>query len=63
MQCKDCTHQLVCMHKGEFNRLEGQLPVTDYFFKSAVTCSFYQKETGNIRDPFYQNITGQSNGV
>jgi hypothetical protein len=49
MQCKDCTHQTVCMHKAEFDRLEGQLPVTDYPFKSTVTCTFYRQEQPQSR--------------
>jgi len=49
MQCKDCTHQTVCMHKGEFERLEGQLPVTSLPFRSAVTCYLYRQEQPQAR--------------
>jgi hypothetical protein len=49
MQCKDCIHQAVCMHEQEFERLEGQLPVTGYPFKSTVTCEFYRREQPQAR--------------
>ena len=45
MQCKICVHQTVCMHKQEFDRLEGMLPVTVYPFKSSVTCGCFREET------------------
>ena len=49
MQCKDCTHQTVCMHKKEFERLEGMLPVTVCPFKSTVTCAYYKQELPQAR--------------
>jgi hypothetical protein len=49
MQCKECTHQLVCMFKTEFDKLEGQLPTTGYPFKSSVTCSLYRQEMAQPR--------------
>ena len=57
MQCKGCTHQQVCMHKNEFDRLEGQLPKTAHPFKSTVTCSCYKQETDTVRG-YAQEITG-----
>jgi hypothetical protein len=53
MQCKDCTHQTVCMHKGEFDRLEGMLPVTNYPFKPTVTCDCYKQEQPQARSGLY----------
>ena len=54
MQCKDCTHNNVCMHKNEYSELAGKLPVTQYPFKTAVTCNYYRQETGNIRSTNYE---------
>jgi len=65
MQCKNCVHQTVCMHKTEFDRLEGQLPVTVYPFKSAVTCNLFRQEMAQSRNTLIgqvQEIGGVSNG-
>ena len=54
MQCKDCTHQIVCQFKSEFNRLEGQLPVTQIPFRATVTCDYYEKELPRPRGVYDQ---------
>jgi len=37
------------MHKKEFERLEGMLPVTVCPFKSTVTCAYYKQELPQAR--------------
>ena len=44
MQCKDCTHQAVCMHKDFFDTLKKMLPTTMFPFRATVTCDCYKQE-------------------
>jgi len=60
MQCKDCTHQAVCKHIFELNRLEGELPVTAYPFKSTVTCSLYVQEQPQLRSNLRSQLDGRA---
>lgn len=61
MQCKDCTHQAVCMHRQEFDRLEGQLPTTGYPFKATVTCICYKQEQPQARNDLYGHLASKAN--
>lgn len=56
MQCKDCTHQIICMHKGEFEKLEGMLPTTMPPFKTTVTCVYYKQEQPQVRSDVYGRL-------
>ena len=58
MQCKGCIHQAVCKHIFWLDKLEGELPVTAYPFKSTVTCGLYRKEEAQARGNAYREILG-----
>jgi hypothetical protein len=63
MQCKICIHQQVCMHKQEFDRLEGALPITLPPFKSSVECSCFVKEAPQPRTYSLEEQLRQQTGT
>jgi hypothetical protein len=47
------------MHVKEFDRLEGQLPVTVYPFKSTVTCCLYVQEQPQARNDLRSQLSSK----
>jgi len=60
MQCKGCIHQAVCKHIFWLDKLEGELPVTAYPFKSTVTCGLYVQEQPQLRSDLRSQLDGKA---
>jgi hypothetical protein len=48
------------MYIKEFDRLEGQLPVTGYPFKSTITCSCYKQEQPQTRNDLLSQLKSRA---
>jgi hypothetical protein len=59
MQCKGCIHQAVCKHIFWLDKLEGELPVTAYPFKSTVTCCLYVQEQPQARNDLRSQLSSK----
>jgi len=53
MQCEDCLHQTVCMHKVDFGKISKQHPTTLHPFTTTITCICYRQEQPQARSLLY----------